>query len=234
MEKTKQSNNLSPFIWIVLPLIVWFLPYVVKIIDRSLYKNWIYSEFGLVENLTVIVLIFAIVYGTKIFLSNFNFPAKWFKWYIALLTLGCFYFAGEELSWGQHFIGWGTPEILKVINDQSETNIHNIIPFFDQVPRTALVILTAVGGVLTPLFVTLRKINLNSKTNVLYWLFPTMLSFPTALLTWQIALPQKIYKYFNGDMIWFLNIKIGESKELFLAFFLMIYLLSIYIRLKKA
>lgn len=34
--------------------------------------------------------------------------------------------AGEELSWGQHLLGWRTPEALVEANRQDETNIHNL------------------------------------------------------------------------------------------------------------
>ncbi len=38
-----------------------------------------------------------------------------------------FFFAGgEEMSWGQHLFGWGTPEWLGEVNGQNETNLHNI------------------------------------------------------------------------------------------------------------
>lgn len=34
--------------------------------------------------------------------------------------------AGEEISWGQRIFGWMTPGALEDINNQGETNIHNI------------------------------------------------------------------------------------------------------------
>jgi hypothetical protein len=33
---------------------------------------------------------------------------------------------GEEISWGQRILGIGTPESLEGINDQGETNLHNL------------------------------------------------------------------------------------------------------------
>jgi hypothetical protein len=51
-------------------------------------------------------------------------------------TLGTFFFLfffifsfiafGEEISWGQHIIGFKTPEAIKEINKQGETNLHNL------------------------------------------------------------------------------------------------------------
>ncbi|MFW6310325.1 MAG: hypothetical protein ACOC1D_04415, partial [Prolixibacteraceae bacterium] len=38
---------------------------------------------------------------------------------------------GEELSWGQHFFGWESPEVFQESNFQQETNVHNFFnPIF--------------------------------------------------------------------------------------------------------
>ena len=44
----------------------------------------------------------------------------------AIVALGAFAVAGEEISWGQRLLGLATPDALKNINHQGETNIHNI------------------------------------------------------------------------------------------------------------
>ena len=43
-----------------------------------------------------------------------------------LVALVLFVMAGEELSWGQRIFGWATPELFTNINEQSETNLHNL------------------------------------------------------------------------------------------------------------
>lgn len=47
---------------------------------------------------------------------------------LLLLGLGLFFVlaGGEEASWGQHWLGFETPEKLKGINAQQETNLHNL------------------------------------------------------------------------------------------------------------
>lgn len=42
---------------------------------------------------------------------------------LGLLCLVCF---GEEISWGQRIFGWQTPDTIKELNVQQETNIHNL------------------------------------------------------------------------------------------------------------
>lgn len=48
----------------------------------------------------------------------------------SLGLLGCalllFLAFGEEASWGQHWLGFATPEQLREINAQQETNLHNL------------------------------------------------------------------------------------------------------------
>jgi len=44
-----------------------------------------------------------------------------------ILGIFCFVACGEEISWGQRIFGIQTPEFLKKINRQGETNLHNIV-----------------------------------------------------------------------------------------------------------
>ena len=46
--------------------------------------------------------------------------------FFALVAVGAFVVAGEEISWGQRILGLKTPDALTVINQQGETNVHNI------------------------------------------------------------------------------------------------------------
>ena len=47
------------------------------------------------------------------------------RWVYILVGLGFLFVAGEELSWGQHILGFATPDFLRGINYHQETNIHN-------------------------------------------------------------------------------------------------------------
>ena len=44
-----------------------------------------------------------------------------------LFALVWFCFAAEEVSWGQRILSFESPEVFEKLNDQKETNIHNII-----------------------------------------------------------------------------------------------------------
>lgn len=53
----------------------------------------------------------------------------------ALVIIGSFLIAGEEISWGQRIIGIQTPEHLAAINTQEEINLHNNRAIFGYVYR---------------------------------------------------------------------------------------------------
>ncbi len=46
---------------------------------------------------------------------------------LVVVAAALFFFAGEEISWGQRVFGFGTPETLSKLNHQQETNLHNLI-----------------------------------------------------------------------------------------------------------
>lgn len=52
--------------------------------------------------------------------------AKSARFWYAVLAIGCFLVAMEEISWGQRIIGLKTPGALSAINVQDELNFHNI------------------------------------------------------------------------------------------------------------
>ena len=43
-----------------------------------------------------------------------------------LLSIFFFFCFGEEISWGQRIFNWDTPQALKELNAQDETNLHNL------------------------------------------------------------------------------------------------------------
>jgi hypothetical protein len=46
-------------------------------------------------------------------------------WYLSTAVL-CLFLLGEEISWGQHVLGFESSEHMLVINAQAETNLHNL------------------------------------------------------------------------------------------------------------
>jgi hypothetical protein len=114
------------------------------------------------------------------------------------VSLLCLTIAGEEASWGQHFFGWGTPEGWRALNDQHETNLHNIGSWADQKPR-AVVELTVMGlGIGWPLLGWIVPTLGRSRLRVL---LPPRTACPTAVLAAVVALPDRLPGWFGPRLL---------------------------------
>jgi hypothetical protein len=70
-------------------------------------------------------------YLTALLFLGASFTLGWIFYktrnvFFALLALLLFVGSGEEISWGQRIVGFGTPDYLKEHNVQGETTLHNI------------------------------------------------------------------------------------------------------------
>ena len=107
--------------------------------NRNGFNPLIWNESKLVETLQILFLVLAIYHLLKnIIYKNKHKFTKIFLYFMYFYTLSIIYFFLEEISWGQHYLKWETFEIFKELNNQGETNIHNISNIFDQVPRGIL------------------------------------------------------------------------------------------------
>jgi hypothetical protein len=238
LQESPERAELSPWLWLVAPLALALLPYAVHAVDPAAYESWVRTEAGVMENATALLLLVAVVSGSLALLgvSVVSSPLRLRSW-ILLLTLGCLYFLGEEVSWGQHYFGWTTPEGLAELNEQGETNLHNIggwtEAFLDQGPRSLLTVAALVGGVIAPLFLRRRRGAWDPRTRLATWIWPTMVCLPASILALVSSLPAKVARAVGGEVPELLDIRGGESKECFLAFFLMLYLVSLRVRLRR-
>ena len=105
------------------------------------WYNLLVGERGLWETLTAVTLFLAgvlFVYSALKFKHVFgptpvstkpgqlHFRLAVAKWPPLLLGVLLIVGAGEEVSWGQVWLGFATPEVVKAVNDQGEFNLHNI------------------------------------------------------------------------------------------------------------
>lgn len=222
------NKELHKLIWLFLPIAIFLIPICSRMITDYAYL-YMYMESGWVEVTTVLFLVTAVIFSL-LFIKEHDFTAHaWFKYWILLLIFGTVYFAGEEISWGQHFFGWETPDAWQAINDQQETNLHNTSAIFDQIPRTLLSIAAIVGGILVPLF---RKISNKypDSTSIHFWLWPTYACLPVAVLSVFVGWYEDVYEILAIELPTVLDIRSGEVKESLLALFILMYVLSIWYR----
>ena len=222
------NKDLHKIVWLVLPIVVAVMPYIARFIGTHT-DGYMYGEKGVIENITVIFLLIAIIVCVLFLVAKEKIQFSSLKIWMVLFLLGAIYYAGEELSWGQHFFGWGTPEQWTEFNDQQETNLHNTAAIFDQIPRTLLSIAALIGGVLIPIFRKFKN-HLPNKESFFDWLLPTYVCLPAALLSLLVSWHEKMYKILDITIPEALDIRAGETKECLLALFMMMYALSIWYR----
>lgn len=216
-------KNRNLIVFHILPLLVVLFPalwYVVVGNDRMLK-----GEAGIIENMTVLFLVVAIGFCVSgISTANRLGLSSLLKAWLFIMIMGSAYFALEEISYGQHMFGWGTAETWKELNDQDETNLHNVHAMFDQVPRALLTLGILIGGIILPLYRHFRDIQLE-ESNRLYWQWPTLDCVTIGLL---VILIRPVLSIVDVDFI-----NTGEMKENLFALFILLYCVSIQLRLKN-
>jgi len=112
---------------------------------------------GLVENLTVVVLIPGIL-ARALALSRMRRRGMSIelRGWLTAWTLALIHFAGEECSWGRWWFGWATPDVIARLNDHDETNFHNLSSWLDQQPRFVVELFIIVARLVRP-YTTLDK-----------------------------------------------------------------------------
>ena len=221
----RKENDVSAMSSVEPPRWLWlWFPPLLLILEQGAFSqsyylwDWFHTERGLVEILTPVAAAAGVVAGIAILRHRKRLPTKWLQGWVVLITLGCFYACGEELSWGQHIFGWATPESLAAVNDQGETNLHNISGWFNEAPRTLLWLYVLAGII----HVLLRRGGAS-------WFWPTYVCFPVAILAVVTRAPETLARLGMDSEVLSVIYWSGwsEMEELYLALFLFLYLLSI-------
>lgn len=239
MSNKPRKNTPSFYLYFVLPVTLMVLLYVSKALGPPFYDLYTAKEEGVIEWLTVVFFLIAAFIAWKI-RSQKALPHKKFsRPFCIFIILGCLFVAGEELSWGQHILGWGTPEFLAEINKQNETNLHNILPiadFLDKYPRAILSIAITIYGIFgvyiyrTSFMASLRKIPLAAL------IAPDKILIPAAVMVIAPRLLNRLQVWFKFELPYAFEIPskvYQEFQELAIATFGMIFLMMLYYRLKN-
>lgn len=225
MPRYRPRAVLPRWLWLGFPPLLLLILIPVRIIDREAYRIWIDGEMGLIELATPLLAFAGAVCGLLLLRSLWRQgPNKMMVW-VALHTLACIYFGGEEISWGQHLFGWNTPESIAQLNDQGETNLHNMSSWFDQKPRLVLELWILVGGILIPLLGVREQRRLSANV-VSSWVWPTVECLPTAVLAILVRLPERLKDVFDLEALPY-EIRYSEPQEYYFALFLLLYLLAL-------
>lgn len=251
-------------IWLGLPLASLAAKFLLPLLGpESWWSIWV-GESGFVENATAAFLVPAIIASVLIYRRRRQLPRR-VGGLILLVGIASLYFAGEEISWGQHYFHWKTPAPLAGLNDQNETNLHNLLGQFggnllNNVPRQILNI-SMVAAIVLPIVIAVGRRRLvrrpreddskNDSTgwrfvqlcsdgrSLWFWLAPNWRLCPIAAMALGLRSTEKIlraaghkrdFSYLGMSVI----LKAGEFLEYCFALAILIYVLSIFARLRSA
>ena len=212
-----------------------------------LVSDIIWEENGVIENIQTLFLFFSIIFfylylkkGTKL---NFKY-SKFLKY---TFLAGLVYYFFEEISWGQHYFDWKSPYLFSYLNEQNETNLHNINNLFNQLPRNLILIWSS----LTFLVIKFKFLNIHQSLN--FFIYPSIklkkisfliifFSFPriffenyldlanikndniTASFEWNGKIIENSFEYAKVIFLDFVNFKfvrISELEELLFSYYIL-------------
>ncbi len=153
-------------------------------------------------------------------LLNFRRDFALVLWVLAF-ALGCLYIAGEEISWGQWFFYWETPEGWSAINDQQETNLHNVSSWLDQKPKTLVLIGIGIGGLLFPLLERYTKTRLPERFRIIY---PPANMLFVVLCIAAVKLSDLADNFLTEISLWARD---SEIEEFFIFYYLLLYMIQL-------
>lgn len=231
------GRELPAWLWLgIPPLLVLAMGATAALAEPRVFHAWFKRKEGPIEWATVIVLLPAVVAAIAVWRRRAELPNRWIGRWMGLVGLGAFYYAGEEISWGQQLFAWETPEFIATRNDQRETNFHNLIGLgiFEEVPRFVLEQWILWGGVVIPLADRWRGVVRSARASWDHWFWPTWCCLPTALLAILIRVPDRIDRLTGEQLAVLRDLRLSEPQEFYFGLFLAMYLLSVWARLRRA
>ncbi len=128
------------------------------------YNPIIWNENGIIESIQAMILFINVLVIIRLLkIKNKN---KTINVFLILNLICVAYVFFEEISWGQHYLKFSTPNILVeensiLFNKQSEFNLHNISNLFNEVPRALVLIWCCLSIPLLRIFNYSRSKNIN-------------------------------------------------------------------------
>ena len=239
MLKNIKISRLQIFFYLFIFLILfegWFCKYSAYRINAEgsicqiFFINF-WSESGFVETAQIIFIFISFIYSISLCTkSKKNFEKKFFFF----ISFCLFYYFGEEISWGQHYLKFETPTLLEDINNQKEFNLHNISNLFDQIPRSVTFLICGFSFLIFYIKAKFFKFGYKynylilPNKNLIYVSFLLLLvSFPDIINDkLNIQLSKKIDNYIY-ELITFNFIRLSELQELIFSFYILNYMIAI-------
>jgi len=206
------------------PLLVWIIPagvllaqVLLRLADtgQGFYEAIIETEHGLIETATALALLPAAAFGL-VAAARWRRRRPGLALWLAAVTAVALLYCGEEVSWGQHWLGFDSPAVFAEHNRQGETNIHNLHLQLGRAVKTLVTAAIIVAGLVVPLG---RR---DGYRGTAFW--PGLEAVPTAALVLGVRLVERFQTWFDlaGHPLLEMNLK--ETNEFHIAWFFLVYL----------
>ncbi|MDP9195998.1 MAG: hypothetical protein M3O22_04400 [Pseudomonadota bacterium] len=219
----KNPDSINPLWWLWLPVLFLAANIYLQIFSHTVNSESLLAENGLYENIQFAIILGAFLAGL-VTLGRLSFRRMpWLFAWVGLVAFCAFFIAGEEISWGQFFLGWKTPEKWASINVDNETSLHKLWFWNDQMFRTLVEVGILVSGLLVPLIRKYRPSWLPSRLQII---FPPSRMAVTAGALWFL----KLAKHLSAVFPVFSFSRISEVNEVFIYYFFLLYFVFMYRR----
>jgi len=230
-------------VYVAVPVAIFIFPHIFLVTGG--YEAWIMPvprEDGYVENASALFFLLAGIYAFYIAKSSIGGQTILFRAAMVFFGLTAVWVCLEEISYGQHFIGYSTPEWFLAHNKNRELNFHNLdkdAPSYAL--KTAGYILVTTVGIVAPLIVRFRKITLPASGvpvfGLLRYFVPTCWMITPSLLHLFANLPKNIIKTFPGGHEFVESShyfsESGEYEEYMLGVWVFLYVVSVHTAIRK-
>lgn len=109
----------------LLPLILLGLHLLFMTILDEEGRFWFHSERGPTENITFLIFAASGVWALVLWKGSKTIIPR-MRWFLLLFGVAAIFVALEEISYGQHYLGYDSPEWAEQYNKQKEVNLHNL------------------------------------------------------------------------------------------------------------
>ena len=214
--------------WLALPGLVLTGLIATSQLAPNFYDTWVIPEgYGVLEVAQFAIMLVALALAVRLLFSPFVRRRPFVLTVTIIAALSSLYIVGEEMSWGQHFFHWNTPEYWALVNRQQETNLHNTYAVFEKYPRAILELGVVIGGILIPIAEAFDR---RLRANRLSLFLPPNALLPASLIVIGVKLADML---FQKDYVGELLHRPSETIELYLYFFILAYLIVFTRRIRE-
>jgi hypothetical protein len=151
-----KQKNLLKIIIFLLPIAFVITAVLLKLGSWKWYFRLMLKEDGPIEDATSIAYFVAFFVSLRISFTYKKRNDYLFCFMYLFLSIGLFFIAMEEISWGQRILNFKTPELMIEYNEQKEFTLHNVKGF----PIHKLYIIVGLYGAFAR-FIIPRKIKIS-------------------------------------------------------------------------